>query len=489
MLPVWSFHGLEDWCMIGYHAVPVIADAYVKGIRGFDADKALKAMIETANYGPYDGIAQYRELGYVPIDEEGEAASKTLEYASMTGPSRAWRRRWTRPMWRRPSTSVPATGAMPSTRTPASCVRASAMAASAPVRPQRQRLWHRLHRRQRLAVFVVRAAGCCRTGSSARWQRQAARAPGRCIQRQGGSVHLRAHGRHHRPDRLACARQRAQPPRGLPVFVCRSAVAHPGAVEADHGHSMPTALMGWPATMMSARCRPGTCSPRWALSGGPGLEASSVARSCLRPRCACRTARRSPSWPMGWMTGTVGNVSLNGKPLQRTFLRHDEILAASCASACRPSRTRTGGGRTRRRHSIADDAHSVIADLESARFTVTWEPRGQAMLGPGIRVNGSRAWARLYKGGGDRQGQRNRNPTRTADRGGINPQGRRHAAARSRPTIASPSPQPSPLLLARRSVTRARSASAMPVPSSSTHLHALGIRCSPRVITPGAAAP
>ncbi|CAH0064769.1 GH92 family glycosyl hydrolase [Stenotrophomonas sp. GD03819] len=81
MLPVWSFHGLEDWCMIGYHAVPVIADAYVKGIRGFDADKALKAMIETANYGPYDGIAQYRELGYVPIDEEGEAASKTLEYA------------------------------------------------------------------------------------------------------------------------------------------------------------------------------------------------------------------------------------------------------------------------------------------------------------------------------------------------------------------------------------------------------------------------
>ncbi|MCF3479113.1 glycoside hydrolase family 92 protein [Stenotrophomonas maltophilia] len=81
MLPVWSFHGLEDWCMIGYHAVPVIADAYVKGIRGFDADKALKAMVETANYGPYDGIAQYRELGYVPIDEEGEAASKTLEYA------------------------------------------------------------------------------------------------------------------------------------------------------------------------------------------------------------------------------------------------------------------------------------------------------------------------------------------------------------------------------------------------------------------------
>jgi len=81
ILPVWSFHGLETWCMIGYHAVPVIADAYMKGIRGYDTGEALDAMVASANYGPYDGIKQYRELGYVPIDEEGEAASKTLEYA------------------------------------------------------------------------------------------------------------------------------------------------------------------------------------------------------------------------------------------------------------------------------------------------------------------------------------------------------------------------------------------------------------------------
>lgn len=80
-LPVWSFHGQETWCMIGYHAVPVIADAYMKGIRGYDADEALQAMVASASYGPYDGIAQYMQLGYVPIDEEGEAASKTLEYA------------------------------------------------------------------------------------------------------------------------------------------------------------------------------------------------------------------------------------------------------------------------------------------------------------------------------------------------------------------------------------------------------------------------
>jgi predicted alpha-1,2-mannosidase len=81
MLPVWSYAGLETWCMIGYHAVAVIADAYVKGIRGYPADQALKAMTSTANYGPYGGLAYYKQLGYVPIDKVPEAASKTLEYA------------------------------------------------------------------------------------------------------------------------------------------------------------------------------------------------------------------------------------------------------------------------------------------------------------------------------------------------------------------------------------------------------------------------
>ncbi len=81
MLPVWAFQGQETWCMIGYHAVAVIADAYLKGIRGFDAGQALQAMVATATYAPYGGLKGYMQLGYVPIDEEGEAASKTLEYA------------------------------------------------------------------------------------------------------------------------------------------------------------------------------------------------------------------------------------------------------------------------------------------------------------------------------------------------------------------------------------------------------------------------
>lgn len=81
ILPVWSFHGQETWTMIGYHAVPVIADAYMKGIRGYDADAALKAVVASATYGSYGGLDSYIDLGHVAIDEEGEAASKTLEYA------------------------------------------------------------------------------------------------------------------------------------------------------------------------------------------------------------------------------------------------------------------------------------------------------------------------------------------------------------------------------------------------------------------------
>ncbi|MXP29143.1 glycoside hydrolase family 92 protein [Porphyrobacter algicida] len=81
ILPVWQFQGRETWTMIGYHAVPVIADAYLKGIGGFDANKALDAMVASATYAPYGDLGDYMKLGYVPIDKEPEAASKTVEYA------------------------------------------------------------------------------------------------------------------------------------------------------------------------------------------------------------------------------------------------------------------------------------------------------------------------------------------------------------------------------------------------------------------------
>jgi predicted alpha-1,2-mannosidase len=81
ILPVWAYDGLETWCMIGYHSVPIIADAYMKGIRGYPVDDALKAMVASASYAPYGGLSDYMTRGYVAIDREPEAASKTLEYA------------------------------------------------------------------------------------------------------------------------------------------------------------------------------------------------------------------------------------------------------------------------------------------------------------------------------------------------------------------------------------------------------------------------
>jgi predicted alpha-1,2-mannosidase len=81
ILPIWQFQGLETWCMIGYHAVPEIADAYMKGIRGFDANAALNAMVASATYAPFGHLGNYMKLGYVPVDDDSEAASKTVEYA------------------------------------------------------------------------------------------------------------------------------------------------------------------------------------------------------------------------------------------------------------------------------------------------------------------------------------------------------------------------------------------------------------------------
>ncbi len=81
ILPIWSHWGNDNWCMIGYHAVPVIADAYMKGLKGFDYELALKAMVSSANYGKYDAIDDYIKYGYVPKERSGSSASVTLEYA------------------------------------------------------------------------------------------------------------------------------------------------------------------------------------------------------------------------------------------------------------------------------------------------------------------------------------------------------------------------------------------------------------------------
>ena len=86
-LPVWNFWGSETDMMIGYHAVPVIVDAYLKGIGNFDAEKALEACVATANIDEYRGIGSYKKNGYIPYNvvdkynSENWSLSRTLEYA------------------------------------------------------------------------------------------------------------------------------------------------------------------------------------------------------------------------------------------------------------------------------------------------------------------------------------------------------------------------------------------------------------------------
>lgn len=81
MLPVWSHYSNENWCMIGYHAVSVITDAFVNQTTSADIHKALKACVATANVDYFDGIGSYKELGFVAEDLSSNSVSKTLEYA------------------------------------------------------------------------------------------------------------------------------------------------------------------------------------------------------------------------------------------------------------------------------------------------------------------------------------------------------------------------------------------------------------------------
>ncbi len=81
MLPIWSHYANENWCMIGYHATSVIADAIAKNVGDFDKERALQASVNTANVRYFDGIGDYIDYKYVPDDKGHSSVSKTLEYA------------------------------------------------------------------------------------------------------------------------------------------------------------------------------------------------------------------------------------------------------------------------------------------------------------------------------------------------------------------------------------------------------------------------
>ena len=80
IMPIWDLSANYTGCMIGYHAVPVIADAYLKGIKNYDAEKALEAMMHSATRDKL-GLDSYKKFGFIPVEKESESVSKTLEYA------------------------------------------------------------------------------------------------------------------------------------------------------------------------------------------------------------------------------------------------------------------------------------------------------------------------------------------------------------------------------------------------------------------------
>ena len=85
-LPKWPNPGYTN-CMMGTHSDAIIADAYVKGVRNFDVEKAKKAVLKNAydkgNHVAWGrlGIMDYERLGYVPVDKYGESVARTMEFA------------------------------------------------------------------------------------------------------------------------------------------------------------------------------------------------------------------------------------------------------------------------------------------------------------------------------------------------------------------------------------------------------------------------
>ena len=77
--PIWPLWANETWCMIGYHSVDMITEAYLDGFRDFDAEAAYQQMRDTAMQNR-NGLDSYKTIGFVPSTPGGSATSKTLEY-------------------------------------------------------------------------------------------------------------------------------------------------------------------------------------------------------------------------------------------------------------------------------------------------------------------------------------------------------------------------------------------------------------------------
>jgi predicted alpha-1,2-mannosidase len=80
-VPIWPLQGRETFCMTGYHASSVFAEAQAKDFKGIDFAKIYELLKKRAMSDDYRGLGFYRKLGYIPCDKEEESASKTMEYS------------------------------------------------------------------------------------------------------------------------------------------------------------------------------------------------------------------------------------------------------------------------------------------------------------------------------------------------------------------------------------------------------------------------
>lgn len=79
-LPVWELSSCETWCMIGYHAIPVITEAIMKDVKGIDAEKAYEAMKFSAMEDK-NALKSYKDNGFIKYMDNDQSVSRTLEYA------------------------------------------------------------------------------------------------------------------------------------------------------------------------------------------------------------------------------------------------------------------------------------------------------------------------------------------------------------------------------------------------------------------------
>ena len=223
-LPVWELAANETDTMIGYHAVPVIADAIAKGIDGFDRALAFEAMTHSADEDRF-GLAGYKRNGFIDGRDEAESVSRTLEYvyddwtiAQVAG--QAW------PAGRLRQVPAPRAILQASLRSIGRLhARPPGRFLGNPVRSRRGQ--QPLHGGERLAVQLLRAAGR-RGAHAADGRRRRVRAEARRTLFRGHQDDGTRAGGHYRSDRPVRARQRAQPSHGLPLRVRRSAMEDAG---------------------------------------------------------------------------------------------------------------------------------------------------------------------------------------------------------------------------------------------------------------------